>query len=144
MSGGTSVDTPYAPTGTARGGTGTGYEVLARKPGKANVRLPVPPPYNQDTSMARDWPLRSFLELGALPSAVPCARLHTRAVLWEWGLRPGEQAELVVSEIITNAVQASRSLGHIATVRLWLFSDKEAFNPGLGRQPRPPSTIPIR
>jgi hypothetical protein len=31
------------------------------------------------------WPLRSGLELGALPSAVPCARLHARQVTWEWG-----------------------------------------------------------
>jgi hypothetical protein len=31
------------------------------------------------------WPLRSHLELGALPSAVPCARLHAKHVLWEWG-----------------------------------------------------------
>src|SRR6266851_1530515 len=32
------------------------------------------------------WPLRSYLELAPLASAVPCARLHARAVLWEWGL----------------------------------------------------------
>ena len=38
------------------------------------------------------WPTRSAtslgaasLLLGALPSAVPCARLHARQVLWEWG-----------------------------------------------------------
>lgn len=31
----------------------------------------------------------------------------------------------MVSEIVTNAIQASRSLNHIATVRLWLLSDKE-------------------
>ena len=53
------------------------------------------------------WPLRSYLQLGALPGAVPCARLHTKLVLWEWGLdRLVETAELLVSEIITNAVQA--------------------------------------
>jgi hypothetical protein len=28
-------------------------------------------------------PLRSYLELGALPTAVPCARLHTRHVMRE-------------------------------------------------------------
>jgi anti-sigma regulatory factor (Ser/Thr protein kinase) len=75
--------------------------------------------------MGRAWPLRSFLELGAYPAAVPCARLHTKAVLWEWGLGWGESAELVVDEIVTNAVQASRSLKSPAVVRLWLFSDKE-------------------
>jgi hypothetical protein len=31
-----------------------------------------------------DWPLQSHLELGAFDTAVPCARLHTRQVLWEW------------------------------------------------------------
>ena len=31
-------------------------------------------------------PLRSYLELGALPTAVPCARLHARQLLWEWGM----------------------------------------------------------
>jgi anti-sigma regulatory factor (Ser/Thr protein kinase) len=73
--------------------------------------------------MARAWSQRSFLELGAYPGAVPCARLHTRAVLWEWGLGLGEDAALVVDEIVTNAVQASNVLGPPAVVRLWLFSD---------------------
>src|SRR5262249_8103131 len=45
------------------------------------------------------WPLQSHLILGALPSAVPCARLHTRHMLWEWGLQPlTDQAELIVSD----------------------------------------------
>jgi hypothetical protein len=30
------------------------------------------------------WPFSSYLELGALPGAVPCARLHVKQVLWEW------------------------------------------------------------
>ena len=38
-------------------------------------------------------PLRSYLELGALPTAVPCARLHARHVLWEWGLNGLARAE---------------------------------------------------
>ncbi len=37
--------------------------------------------------MVGEWPLESFLELGALPSAVPCARYHCRQVLWEWRFR---------------------------------------------------------
>ncbi len=54
------------------------------------------------------WPLRSGLELGALPTAVPCARLHARQVAWEWGLGAlAETVELVVSEIVTNAIRAS-------------------------------------
>ena len=74
--------------------------------------------------MAGEWPLESFLELGALPSAVPCARYHCRQVLWEWrltGLAPS--TELLVSELVTNAITASRSAGSDFPVRLWLLSD---------------------
>jgi anti-sigma regulatory factor (Ser/Thr protein kinase) len=54
------------------------------------------------------WPFQSQLRLIALPSAVPCARLQSREILWEWGLKQVvENAELVVSELITNAVRAS-------------------------------------
>jgi len=54
------------------------------------------------------WPYHSSLPLGALPGAVPCARLHTTAVLWEWGMESLVQvAELAVSELVTNAVRAS-------------------------------------
>jgi hypothetical protein len=59
-------------------------------------------------SDAARWPYHSFLPLGALPGAVPCARLHTTAVLWEWGMEAlGHAAELAVSELVTNAVRAS-------------------------------------
>ena len=54
------------------------------------------------------WPLRSYLELGALPTAVPCARLHARHLLWEWGLNGlAADTELLVSELVTNAVKAT-------------------------------------
>jgi anti-sigma regulatory factor (Ser/Thr protein kinase) len=67
-----------------------------------------------------DWPLGSHLELAALASAVPCARLHTRLVLTEWNLsRLSGDAELLVSELLTNGiVHAPGDL-----VRLWLRSD---------------------
>lgn len=70
------------------------------------------------------WPLTSYLELGALPTAVPCARLHVRYLLQEWGI--GERApdiELLVSEIVTNAVKATAGRQQ-AAVRLRLSSDK--------------------
>ena len=52
------------------------------------------------------FPARTSLQLGAFPSAVPCARLHARQVLWEWGLDAiTETAELLVSELVTNGVQ---------------------------------------
>lgn len=55
------------------------------------------------------WPEHSILELGALPSAVPCVRLHTTLVLREWHLTGlADAAELVAAELATNAVQASR------------------------------------
>ena len=82
------------------------------------------------------WPLRSHLALGALPTAVPCARLHARLVLAEWSLDSlTDTVELIVSELVTNAVQASAGL--IASryqgrwrpgappIRLWLHSDHE-------------------
>jgi anti-sigma regulatory factor (Ser/Thr protein kinase) len=73
--------------------------------------------------------LWSFLELGALAGAVPCARLHARQVLWEWGLADlAETAELVVSEIVTNAVRASngpdgRPRADAPVIRVWLSTD---------------------
>jgi anti-sigma regulatory factor (Ser/Thr protein kinase) len=76
-------------------------------------------------TMMDQWPLLSHLELGALPGAVPCARLHARQVLWEWGLSAiAENVELLVSELVTNATQASPSAERIQPVGLWLTSDR--------------------
>jgi anti-sigma regulatory factor (Ser/Thr protein kinase) len=72
-----------------------------------------------------EWPLLSHLELGALPGAAACARLHARHVLWEWGLSAfAENAELLVSELVTNATRASPSVERIQPVGLWLSSDR--------------------
>lgn len=73
-------------------------------------------------------PLMSYLELAALPSAVPCFRLHARAVALEWGLAAlAANIELIVSELVTNAIQVALcSDGNdltAAVVRLWLTSD---------------------
>jgi hypothetical protein len=38
----------------------------------------VGPALHPDEPAPYPWPLRSYLELGALPTAVPCARLHAR------------------------------------------------------------------
>lgn len=38
------------------------------------------------------WPLRSSLELGAIPSVVSQARLHTRELLAEWGCQDSARA----------------------------------------------------
>jgi anti-sigma regulatory factor (Ser/Thr protein kinase) len=64
-------------------------------------------------------------EMGALPGAVPCARLHTRQVLWEWGLQESaDTTELLVSELVTNAVHITRAAAAGTPVRLWLVSDR--------------------
>jgi hypothetical protein len=48
------------------------------------------------------------LAIGALPTATPCARLHARNIACEWGLHNlADTIELVVSELVTNAVKAS-------------------------------------
>jgi anti-sigma regulatory factor (Ser/Thr protein kinase) len=69
------------------------------------------------------WPLSSHLELGALPTAVPCARLHARHLLWEWGLNDlAADTELLVSELVTNAVKATAGQQQ-AAIRLQLSSE---------------------
>lgn len=74
---------------------------------------------------AARWPCQSFLELGALPGAAPCARLHARQVLWEWGLTAFiESIELLVSELVTNAMRISRATAQYLPVRLWVVSDR--------------------
>jgi hypothetical protein len=93
------------------------------RPAGAAARIP-PFAARQEGSPAAQWPLHTFLELGALAGAVPCARLHARHVLWEWGLAGlADSTELLVSEMITNGVQASRAMTQ-AAVRLWLVSDR--------------------
>ena len=66
-------------------------------------------------------PLRSYLELGALPTAVPCARLHARHVLREWRLNgPAQDSELLVSELVTNAVKGTAGRAEAAVrLRRW-------------------------
>ncbi len=45
-------------------------------------------------------------------------------MLREWGLAAqADDGELVVSELVTNGVQASRAMTH-AAIRLWLVSDR--------------------
>lgn len=80
----------------------------------------------------QDWPLVSELPpLAALPTAPSCARGHIRAVAHEWGLPDlADPAELLASELVTNAVQASERLRLradlvvVPVVRLWLVSDR--------------------
>ena len=87
------------------------------------------------TAAPAAWPRQSRLELAALPGAVPCARLHTRQLLWEWGLTAlAETVELLISELTTNAVNASAKsagsqsggprAGGLPVIQLCLASDR--------------------
>jgi anti-sigma regulatory factor (Ser/Thr protein kinase) len=76
------------------------------------------------------WPLQTELTLGALPTAPAVARGHVRAVAREWGLDGlADTAELLASELMTNAVQASQrlrtraDLAIVPVVVLWITSD---------------------
>jgi len=90
---------------------------------------------------ADPWPLHSHLELGAFPTAVSCARLHVRQMAWEWGLDGlAETAELLTSEIVTNAVKATAGRDRQLPVRLDLSSDKERLLIEVwDADPRPPA-----
>jgi hypothetical protein len=72
------------------------------------------------------WRLASTLELGPLPSAVPCARLHAKHIFREWDLaHVAGDAELIVSELMTNALKAVRPLPDIQPITLHLQASDE-------------------
>jgi anti-sigma regulatory factor (Ser/Thr protein kinase) len=80
------------------------------------------------------WLLQTHLELAALPSAPACARGHVRSVAMEWGMADlADTAELLASELTTNAVRASERLRTttglpvVPVVRLWLVSDQASI-----------------
>ena len=79
------------------------------------------------TTRRSQWPLRTHLELRALPTAVACARGHARSVALEWGLpHLADDLALLVSELMTNAVRASprAAASEPPIVRLWLVCDQ--------------------
>jgi anti-sigma regulatory factor (Ser/Thr protein kinase) len=72
------------------------------------------------------WPFMSTLPLGSLPGAVPCARLHTRNILKEWDLAEvTDDAELIVSELVTNALRASWAVDGTPPFTLSLQASRE-------------------
>ena len=72
--------------------------------------------------------MESRLELGPLPSAVPCARLHTRVILQEWNLaQVTDEAELIVSELTTNALKASLALTERQPMVVGLLASHECL-----------------
>jgi hypothetical protein len=56
------------------------------------------------------WPLQ-LAGFGCPADRYPCARLHARVVLDKWGLSIVEATELIVSELVTNAVTVSARYG---------------------------------
>ena len=59
---------------------------------------------------------------------MPCARLHAVHVLRDWGLRDlADDAALVISELVTNAVTASAILPGLLLVSLRLVSDGQCL-----------------
>jgi len=79
---------------------------------------------------AAPWPLQTRLELAAHPTAPGVVRGHVGAVAREWDLAGlADTAELLASELASNAVQASQrlkaraDLAVVPVVRLWLTSD---------------------
>jgi anti-sigma regulatory factor (Ser/Thr protein kinase) len=107
--------------------------------------VPVPPTQNRGTDMAGQWPIRDFLELGALEGAVPSARLHAQHILWEWRLTPlTEAVKQVVSELVTNSVAAARAMPQTGPVRLWLLSDtRKVLVMVWDANPQPPALIEV-
>ena len=79
----------------------------------------------EQPSMAGGWPLDDFMEFGALPTAAACARLRAKQLMWEWGLALlSDCVELIVSELVTNAIRISQSMVNKPPIGLWLRSDK--------------------
>jgi anti-sigma regulatory factor (Ser/Thr protein kinase) len=83
-----------------------------------------PDPAARDIYWPLRWPRRDGLELGAYPSAVPCARHRAREILREWQLaRFTETATIAISELVTNACQATQADRLGTPVRLWMLGD---------------------
>jgi anti-sigma regulatory factor (Ser/Thr protein kinase) len=84
-----------------------------------------PPSPRKGVGSTSAWPLQSYLELAAETVSPARARQHTREKLAEWGLAVATaDADLVVSELITNAVSASVQFRETPpAIRFWLLSD---------------------
>jgi anti-sigma regulatory factor (Ser/Thr protein kinase) len=101
--------------------------VTSAESSRASALTPplIPPdPAARDIYWPLRWPRRDGLELGAYPSAVPCARNRAREILREWQLGSFmEPATIAVSELVTNACLATQAEGLDTPVRLWLLGN---------------------
>lgn len=80
-----------------------------------------------DVSGRQAWPMSKVLPLAAVPTAPAWARAFIRSELPLWRMgEMAELAELAISELVTNAVQASaklRSDSCMPMIRVCLFAD---------------------
>jgi len=90
--------------------------------------------YLDGASTMQIWPLQTGLSLAALPTAPACARGHVRTVAHEWGLPElADTAELLASELVTNAVRAAQrlttkaDLAAVPVIRFRLSSDRRSI-----------------
>jgi hypothetical protein len=96
----------------------------AAKPSPPATRPALRPGPGLSSDPAAAWSLTDRLDLGCLPSAVPCARLHTQAILAEWGLSHlTDTAELVMSELVTNALQATQAANLASPLTIYLHAN---------------------
>ena len=87
-------------------------------------QVPARPSCQGPTAQVPSQPPRAVLDLGAVLTAPGCARAWTREILWEWGAAElADAAELLVSELVTNSVNACAGLD-LAAIRLVLTLDK--------------------
>jgi anti-sigma regulatory factor (Ser/Thr protein kinase) len=113
-------------------------------PTPGSTSVPVPP--SDHGHSTKRWPLRDAITLGALDGAVPSARARVRQLLWEWDYAElAEDASVVVSELVTNAVIASAELRPaIAPMRVWLGSDTTCVLVAVAdASPRPPVLLKL-
>lgn len=82
--------------------------------------VPIPPAHHE-----HHWPEHADeITWPARPESVPAARAHARQVLRFWNVGPEmrQDVELVVSELMTNAIAASADLEPARPVHLALFA----------------------
>lgn len=113
-------------------------------PRRCGVQVAISPSHHGHD--LEQWPLHDMLTLGALTDAVPLARAHLRQLLSGWGraeLSP--DASVVVSELVTNAVAASRERRLAAApVLVWLGSDSRCLLLAVADvSPRPPVRLDL-
>jgi anti-sigma regulatory factor (Ser/Thr protein kinase) len=128
----------------ADGGYDAWHEAAASLPGPGGNKMPILSSHHGHD--LEHWPLHHTLVLGALDSAVPSARAHLRQLMREWGhAELEEDASVVISELVTNAVVASAKLGPaVAPVLVWLGSNRNHVLLAVADASlRPPMRLPL-